>query len=303
MNFQISNGRSASQPTTENLKFERADWTSFRTVEGLQQKAGVPAGKLRRLVLKELTDNALDAGARSSIGELPNGGYFIEDDGPGIDGDAGRDRPAVLHRPPDGLDQAAAAADTRRARQRPARGRREPSSPPTASWSSSPAIAGSSFGPSATAPTTVASVTPVEFPVGTRIEIGFGPAIPEDERGRARLGAVVAIEMARGQSYAGQVVAVVVRRPAVPRAAVGQRQRARARTGGAPRRLHRWAGWRDRCRGRAGPHDLRRRQPRSRPTTLLKVARSMHARSSRKRLGAVGPDLFPDAGLCRVQRR
>src|SRR2546430_15787267 len=85
-NFQISNDGSASQPPTENLKFERADWTSFRTVEGLQQKAGVAQGKLRRLVLKELTDNALDTGAQVRIGELPDGSYFIEDDGSGIEG-------------------------------------------------------------------------------------------------------------------------------------------------------------------------------------------------------------------------
>jgi hypothetical protein len=70
-NFQISNGLSASQPATENLKFERADWTSFRTIEGLQQKAGVVQSKLRRLVLKELADNALDTGARVRIGQLP----------------------------------------------------------------------------------------------------------------------------------------------------------------------------------------------------------------------------------------
>ena len=68
------------------MKFERADWTSFRTVEGLQQKAGVAADKLRRLVLKELTDNALDTGASVRIGQLPDGGYFVEDDGGGIDG-------------------------------------------------------------------------------------------------------------------------------------------------------------------------------------------------------------------------
>ena len=55
--------------------FERADWTSFRTVEGLQQKAGVAQDKLCRLVLKELTDNALDTGARVCIGQLPDGGY------------------------------------------------------------------------------------------------------------------------------------------------------------------------------------------------------------------------------------
>jgi hypothetical protein len=67
------------------LKFERADWTSFRTVEGLQQKAGVPAELLIRLVLKELADNALDAGASVEAAQT-RGGYFVEDDGPGIDG-------------------------------------------------------------------------------------------------------------------------------------------------------------------------------------------------------------------------
>jgi len=67
--------------------FERPDWTSFRTVEGLQQKAGVAQGKLRRLVLKELTDNALDTGAGVCIGQLPDGGYFVEDNGSGIEGE------------------------------------------------------------------------------------------------------------------------------------------------------------------------------------------------------------------------
>src|SRR5712671_1537846 len=85
--FQISNGSSASQPATGNLKFERADWTSFRTVEGLQQKAGVARSKLRRLILKELADNALDTGARVRIGQLPGGGgYVVADGGSGIEG-------------------------------------------------------------------------------------------------------------------------------------------------------------------------------------------------------------------------
>ena len=74
LDLQNPKPRLPSQPNAPNLKFERADWTSFRTVEGLQQKAGVPAGKLRRLVLKELTDNALDTGASVRIGELPKGG-------------------------------------------------------------------------------------------------------------------------------------------------------------------------------------------------------------------------------------
>jgi hypothetical protein len=77
---------SLAAPDSENLKFERADWTCFRTVEGLQQKAGVEESKLRRLTLKELADNGLDGGGEARVGELQGGGYFIEDTGPGIDG-------------------------------------------------------------------------------------------------------------------------------------------------------------------------------------------------------------------------
>ena len=84
--FENLNGDLPSQKPVQNLKFERADWTSFPHRRGAQQKAGVPADKLRRLVLKELTDNALDTGANVHVGELPDGGYFVEDDGPGIDG-------------------------------------------------------------------------------------------------------------------------------------------------------------------------------------------------------------------------
>ena len=67
--------------------FERADWTLFRTVEGLQQKAGVPAARLRRLVLKELGDNGLDVG-QIRFGFIDGNRHhcFVEDDGPGLDG-------------------------------------------------------------------------------------------------------------------------------------------------------------------------------------------------------------------------
>jgi hypothetical protein len=78
----------ACLPEAQNLKFEREDWTSFRTIEGLQQKAGVPKGKLIALVLKELTDNGLDTDARVRVGEIKGGGYFVEDDGPGIEHDS-----------------------------------------------------------------------------------------------------------------------------------------------------------------------------------------------------------------------
>jgi hypothetical protein len=83
--FQKPSADLASSESAQNLKFERADWTSFRTVEGLQQKAGVAQGKLRRLVLKELADNALDTGTPVQVGVLEGGGYFIEDQGPGLD--------------------------------------------------------------------------------------------------------------------------------------------------------------------------------------------------------------------------
>ena len=81
--------RSAVDENPPILKmFEREDWTLFRTVEGLQQKAGVPAKLLRRLVLKELGDNALDTGAGIKFGPVARSPdkFSVEDNGPGIDG-------------------------------------------------------------------------------------------------------------------------------------------------------------------------------------------------------------------------
>ena len=83
--FHNTKANSSSQSDAQNLKFERADWTSFRTLEGLQQKAGVAQDKLIRQFLKELTDNALDEG-EARVGETA-GGYFVEDDGEGLDSD------------------------------------------------------------------------------------------------------------------------------------------------------------------------------------------------------------------------
>ena len=80
--------RFGTDQISPNLKFEREDWTLFRTVEGLQQNAGVPATLLRRLVLKELGDNALDTGAQIRFGQIDNSAdkFYVEDDGPGLDG-------------------------------------------------------------------------------------------------------------------------------------------------------------------------------------------------------------------------
>ena len=84
--FQKSSPALASSPASENFKFEREDWTLFRTVEGLQQKAGVPATRLRRLVLKEIADNALDTGTEVDAGQIDGHGFYVADNGPGIDG-------------------------------------------------------------------------------------------------------------------------------------------------------------------------------------------------------------------------
>src|SRR5262245_20836162 len=83
--FQKSDAGLASRKVS--LFFEREDSALFRTVDGLQQRAGVPRDQLSRLVLKELADNGLDNGARVTPRSLPeNGSYVVEDDGTGIDG-------------------------------------------------------------------------------------------------------------------------------------------------------------------------------------------------------------------------
>jgi len=82
--FEKPSARLASSPAPQNLQFERQDWSLFRTIEGLQQRAGVPKIRLRRLVLKELADNALDESENVRVGSLPDG-YYVEDGGRGID--------------------------------------------------------------------------------------------------------------------------------------------------------------------------------------------------------------------------
>jgi Topoisomerase 6 subunit A/Spo11, Toprim domain len=174
--FQKSSAVLASQ---EAPTFEREDWSLFRTVEGLQQRAGVPKRLLSRLVIKELADNGLDNGAVVTVQALPDGGYLIEDDGTGIDGtpeDIARlfsiNRPMVstkLLRLPtrgalgNGLRVVTGAAlasggflfvttHNRRIGLRPERD----------------------------GTTTVTSVKAVKFPVGTRIEVSFGSTLPCD---------------------------------------------------------------------------------------------------------------------------
>jgi hypothetical protein len=66
--------------------FEREEWTLFRTLATLSQKAGVPLERMPGLVAKELVDNALDAGAECRVDFLKGNGFWVEDNGEGIDG-------------------------------------------------------------------------------------------------------------------------------------------------------------------------------------------------------------------------
>ena len=67
--------------------FDRADWSLFTNPRTLLQKAGCQPQDLRRLVLRELVDNALDAGANAIVENLGKDWYAVSDDGPGIDPD------------------------------------------------------------------------------------------------------------------------------------------------------------------------------------------------------------------------
>jgi len=67
------------------FQFERQNWTDFRHIDRLCPRVGIPSNRLRRLVVKELVDNALDAAGSCRLGSLDGGGFYVEDDGPGLD--------------------------------------------------------------------------------------------------------------------------------------------------------------------------------------------------------------------------
>jgi Histidine kinase-, DNA gyrase B-, and HSP90-like ATPase len=166
----------ASQDAPQILKFQREDWWLFRTLDGLQQRAGVPKSKLRRLVLKELADNGLDAGAKVRVGEN-EGGFFVEDDGPGID----PDEVAYLF----SISRPMASSKLWRLPTRGALGNglRVVAGAVLASQGKLTVMTRNrriELRPERDGSTTVTKITPVDFPVGTRVEISFGKDLPED---------------------------------------------------------------------------------------------------------------------------
>ncbi len=282
--------RSAADEKAPTLKmFERPDWTLFRTVEGLQQKAGVPARLLRRLVLKELGDNALDVGG-IKYGTIAAGKYFVEDDGPGLDGTPEEIAELFSIRRP--------MRSTKLLRL-PQRGQlgnglRVVAGAVLASSGTLAVITHNKcveLHPESDGSTTVVKVSPCKQPIGTRIEIGFGPALPED--GDALRWVRAAHEVAiGGRSYDGrssplwydaaQFHELILACGALPvRSLV-------ARLNG--------------CTGRkageivaAAGLDRRRCQDvdRAEAAKLLAIARAQARRVSPDRLGYVGREAFP----------
>ena len=267
----------------------------FRTVEGLQQKAGVPKDKLRRLVLKELADN----GARRP---------------------APRSASASCRTAATSSRTTAAASTARRKRSRgcsasPGRwsrpsccGCRRAARSATA-CASSPVPCSPRQGslvvitrnrrielrPERDGTTTVVSVKPVKHPVGTRDRDQLRPGHPERRATRCP-GRRSRSSWRDGHVLRRQVVAVVVRRPAIPRAAVRQRQHAGARAGRAARRLHRRQGGRDRRARRGSAAWLCDDVTREQADRLLEAARE-HARAGQRRSGSAPsvPNCSPTA--------
>jgi Histidine kinase-, DNA gyrase B-, and HSP90-like ATPase len=67
------------------LIFEHADWALFLDPATLPQKAGCQPENLRQIVLRELVDNALDAGAHVTLQQHEEALWIVTDDGPGLD--------------------------------------------------------------------------------------------------------------------------------------------------------------------------------------------------------------------------
>jgi hypothetical protein len=272
------------------LKFERADWTAFRTIEGLQQKAGVPAHKLARLVLKEIADNALDESDQARVGVLPDdGGFFVEDDGRGID-------PEEVAR----LFSIARPLVSTKLLRLPTRG---------ALGNGLRVVAGAVLASGGTlvvttrnrrivlkpefdGTTTVVSATEVAHPTGTRVEISFGAALPTSRQTLRWAG--LACHLAQGKAYAGR---------SSPHW-YDPAQFHELLLASGPRPVREVIAELDGCTGAAageivGAAKLGRTIckdiTRSQATTLLKVARSCAKAVTAERLGVIGPDAFPRA--------
>jgi hypothetical protein len=294
--FQKSTSGLAWSPAPPNLKFEREDWALFRTIEGLQQKAGVPKNKLSRLVIKELADNALDEGSQARVGELPNGGYFVEDGGGGIDG-----APADIAR----LFSISRPLVSSKLLRLPSRGAlgnglRVVAGAVLASAGTLTVITRNrriELRPEHDGTTKVLKATKADFLIGTRIEISFGPALPRDPR---VLGwALTACRMAEGKTYAGRSSPWWYDGP--------QFQELLYASGSTP--VRQLIANLDGCTGATAGEIVAaaklnrtvcRKVTRNQATELLEAARTYARSVKADRLGAAGANVFPNAAYAQA---
>ncbi len=75
--------RQRERDREQQLVYETPDWRLFTDLATLPQKAGCQPRDLRKIVMKELVDNALDTGAGVSL-EYMDGIWTVTDDGPGL---------------------------------------------------------------------------------------------------------------------------------------------------------------------------------------------------------------------------
>ncbi|MDI6029069.1 ATP-binding protein [Corticibacterium sp. UT-5YL-CI-8] len=75
----------ARKKQVTSIEFVRTDASLFLHPDRLSQKAGAPRHHLRRMALKELVDNALDAAPMATLTAIDEDTFIVEDDGPGID--------------------------------------------------------------------------------------------------------------------------------------------------------------------------------------------------------------------------
>jgi hypothetical protein len=75
----------ARRAAAHQVEFIRADWASFLNPDRLPQKAGCPHGRLRGMILKEVTDNALDTGAAVVLERIDDDTWSVADQGSGLE--------------------------------------------------------------------------------------------------------------------------------------------------------------------------------------------------------------------------
>lgn len=74
----------ATERQAASIEFVRTDASLFLHPDRLSQKAGAPKAQLRRMAIKELVDNALDAALNVTLTAVDGDTFIIADDGSGI---------------------------------------------------------------------------------------------------------------------------------------------------------------------------------------------------------------------------